>query len=214
ANTLVKAVAGSEPEDIIHDTALFSLTAIGSQVFPAVRAYIRYGRNTQTKTSLAEVIGQIGRRERDAFDLLRSIWEHATWPQNRRSVALAFGDLKDRRAIPLLQAALSDSKADALDLDYVRWALEQLGVKTPSPQERPSHINLPAPHNPRLIYEGDTERILRLRYTPWGEPLCPDCGSPLVLHESGEWIHLQQRSTARSAAPATPRAKRRRRKRR
>mgnify|MGYP000228348068 CR=1 FL=1 len=211
APVLVKAVAASTPEDIIHDAALFSLMAIGNPAFPAVRAYMRYGRNIGTKTSLAEVIGRIGRRERESFDLLRQVWEEAEWSQNRRVVALAFGDLKDRRAVPLLQAALSDKKADAIDLDYIRWALAQFGIGTPPQQRRSSRMNVPPPYNPRLIHDMETETVQRLRYTPWGEPLCPDCGSPLIPGKDGELIHPPQQVASRSGAGGSKRKKRRKR---
>lgn len=197
-DTLVSTVADSEPEDIIHDAALFSLMLIGRPALSAVQAYFRYGRAIQTKSSLAEVLGCIGRRSRDSFDFLRQVWETANWTENRRTVALAFGDLGDRRAIPLLQATLEDQSADALDLDYVCWALQRLDVPAPPPfSKRSSRLKTPAPYNPRLIYdEFDTPQ--RLEYTAWGEPLCPDCGRPLVQDESGEWTHSPEPPTHRS----------------
>ncbi len=200
ADTLVGAAADSRPEHVIHDAALFSLMAIGWPALPAVQAYFRYGRDVETKTSLAKVLGRIGRRSPDTFDLLRQVWEATDWAQNRRTVALAFGDLRDRRATPLLQAALKDRTADRLDLNYVHWALQRLGVPAPPPSTRESsRLKTPAPYNPRLIYdEFDTPR--RLRYTTWNEPLCPDCGQPLMQDESGEWTHPPEAAASHSAA--------------
>jgi HEAT repeat protein len=208
AETLVGAVADSQPEDIIHDAALFSLIAIGRPALSAVQAYCHYGRNVETKADLAEVLGRIGRRDKETFDLLRQAWEAADWTQNRRTVALAFGDLRDRRAIPLLQAALADRNADALDVAYVHWALQRLGVSAPLPERRSSRLRVPAPYNPRLIYD-EAGIPRRLKYTVWGEPLCPDCGQPFVQDENGEWIHPSERLARRS----TPAKKRRKRKR-
>jgi len=212
AHVLVKAVAASTPEDIIHDAALFSLMAIGSPAFPAVRAYMRYGRNIETKTSLAEVIGRIGRRERESFDLLRQVWEEAGWFQNRRTVALAFGDLQDRRAVPLLQAALDDKKADAMDFEYICWALAQFGIRIPPRQRHSSRTNVPPPYNPRLIQDLETETFQRLYYTPWGEPICPDCGSPLIPGKDGELVHPPQKLVA--SHPGTESSKRKKRRKR
>jgi HEAT repeat protein len=211
ADALVSAVADSTPEDVIHDAALSSLMAVGRLALPAVQAYLRYGRAVETKTSLAEVLGRIGRRSRDTLNLLRQVWETAEWTQNRRMVALAFGDLRDRRVIPLLQAALEDRSADALDLDYVHWALRRLGAPAPPPTTRRSRrLKTPAPHNPRLIYdESDTPQ--RLKYTAWGKPLCPDCGQPLVQDENDEWIHSSEPPAGR---PATRNQRKRKRKRR
>jgi len=189
SDALVSAVADSTPRDVIHDAATFSLMSIGRPALPAVRAYFRYGRAIETKASLAEVLGRIGRQRPDTFNILRQTWRMADWTQNRRMVALAFGDLRDRRAISLLQSALDDRSADALDKDYVRWALQRLGAQAPAPRTRRSlRLKTPAPHNARLIYD-ESDAAHRLRYTPWGEPLCPDCGKPLVLDENGSWIH-------------------------
>jgi len=210
-DTLVSAVADSRPEDIIHEAALFSLMNIGRPAISAVQAYFRYGRDVETKTALAEVLGCIGRRNTDVFDLLRRVWETADWAQNRRMVALAFGDLRDRRAIPFLQAAWEDQAADGLDLDYVHWALHQLGAPAPPllPQ-KPSRLKTPASYNPRLIYdEFDTPQ--RLRYTAWGEPLCPDCGQPLVRDENGEWTHSPELPDTHSDPRRTRRKEDRRR---
>ena len=214
ADTLVSTVADSRPEDVIHDAALFSLMTIGRPVLPAVQAYFRYGRDIETKTSLAEVLGRIGQRSPDSFTFLRQVWEAADWSQNRRMVALAFGDLRDRRAIPLLQAALKDRAADALDLSYAHWALGRLGAPAPPlPVEESSRLRTPAPYNPRLIYDEFGEP-LRLKYNAWGEPLCPDCGQPLVQDESGEWVHPPEPPARRATATGQRRHKRKRKRRR
>ena len=207
-DALVNAVADSDPEDVIHEAALFSLLAIGRPALSAVQAYFRYGRDVETKTALAEVLGCIGRRNTDAFDLLRQVWEDADWNQNRRMVALGFGDLRDRRAIPLLQAALNDRKTDALDQEYISWALQRMGVQEP-PKKKSSRLKTPAPHSSRLIYD-EFDIPQRSKYTPWGEPLCPDCGKPFVLDKDGEWSHPPERTTHR---PVPKSAKRRRKKR-
>lgn len=200
ADALVNAVADSRPDDVIHEAALFSLMAIGHPALPAVQAYFRYGRDVATKASLAEVLGRIGQRSSDSFELLREVWEEAEWTQNRRMVALAFGDLRDRRAVPLLKATLQDWDADALDLDYVAWALRRLGVQAPELPQRSSRLKTPAPYTPRLLY--DNEGYLRhLKHTAWGEPLCPDCGKPLVMDKDGEWAHPPE-PTSKRAAPA------------
>ena len=212
ADTLVSVVAESVPDDIIHDAALFGLMSIGPSAIPAVQAYLRYGRDVETKTALAEVLGHIGRRSPDTFDLLRQVWEAAGWPQNRRTVALAFGDLRDRRAIPLLQAALKDRAADALDLSYVYWALERLGAPAPPPSaKKSSRLESPAPYNPRLIYD-DVGDSYRLKYNAWGEPLCPDCGQPLVQDKSGAWVHPPESSSRHTTSSRTRRGRKRKRR--
>lgn len=188
ADALVEAVADSQPDDYIQSTAVFGLMNIGRLARPAVQAYFRYGRDIKTKTVLAEVLGQIGRRGSEDFDFLQEAWEAANWEQNRRMVALAFGDLRDRRAIPLLQTALEDPTADSLDLEYVHWALRQLGVSPPPRPRRPSGLQTPAPPDPRLIYD-EYNRPQRLKYNAWGEPLCPDCGKPLAEDEEGALVH-------------------------
>ncbi|MFQ6102093.1 MAG: HEAT repeat domain-containing protein [Anaerolineae bacterium] len=209
ADALVSAVADSRPGDIINDAALFSLMVIGRPALSAVQAYFRYGRDIETKTSLAEVLGHVGRRSKDSFDLLRQVWEAADWRQNRRMVALAFGDLRDRRAIPLLKAALDDRSADALDSDYIHWALQQLGTPVPPAEKKSPRLKTTAPYNPRLIYD-ELDNTQRLRYTTWGEPLCPDCGQPLVWDESGEWTHSPEPPVHRPASRRRKRKKKRR----
>ncbi|MDY7077647.1 MAG: hypothetical protein SXV54_12065, partial [Chloroflexota bacterium] len=212
-DALVCAVADSQNEDSIHEAALFSLINIGRPALPAVQTYFRYGRKVETKTSLAEVLGSIGRQSLESFDLLQQVWKTADWTQNRRMVALAFGDLRDRRAIPLLQAALQDRDADALDLDYVHWALQRLGTPaTPSPTKKPPRLKTPPPHSPRLFYD-EQGMPQRWMHTPWGEPICPDCNQPLVLDKDGEWGHPPEQP-ARRSAPASAKRKQKRKKRR
>ncbi len=208
ANALVSAVADSQPDDVIHEAALFSLMAIGRPALSTVQAYFRYGRDVTAKASLAEVLGRIGQRSADTFDLLRQVWEEAGWTQNRRMVALAFGDLGDRRAVPLLKAALQDRNADALDLDYVAWALQRLGAPVSEVPQRSARLKTPAPYTPRLLYDEDGY-VKRLRHTAWGEPLCPDCGKPLMVDEDGEWVHPPE-PTPQRAAPARKRRRKRR----
>lgn len=207
-DALVSIVADSDPEDVIHEAALFSLLNIGRPALSAVQSYFLYGRKVETKTTLAEALGCIGRRNTGDFDLLRQVWEAADWAQNRRMVALAFGDLRDRRAIPLLQASLEDRRTDALDQEYISWALQRLGVQEP-PKKKSSRLKTPASHSPRLIYD-EFDVPQRSKYTPWGEPLCPDCGKPFVLSKDGEWIHPPERKAHRPA----PKSKKRRRKKR
>ena len=197
---LVRVVADSEPQDIVHDAALFSLMAIGSPAFPAVEAYVHYGCSNETKTSLAEVLGCIGQKNPHTFALLRQVWEAADWSQNRRMVALAFGDLRDQRALPLLRSALQDQAADRLDVDYVHWALRQLGIQAPPPSmKKSSRLITPAPYNYRLFYD-EFDVPQRAKYTVWGEPLCPDCGQPLVQDESGNWTHPPEQPSFRPAS--------------
>jgi HEAT repeat protein len=213
ADTLVRTVANSDPEDIIHDAALFSLMAIGSQALPAVQAYMRYGRQIETRACLAEVLAHVGRKSPNTFDLLRQVWEAATWEQNRRMVALAWGDLGDHRATSLLQSALEDRSADELDLAYAHWALHRLaGQAPPLPQAAPGHLNAPAPANPRLIPD-PSGPSRRLRYSVWGEPLCLDCGQPLVRDASGHWTHPPEKP-AGGLAPAGGRHRRKGKRRR
>lgn len=212
AGTLVGVVAEAVPDDIVYDAAVFGLMSIGPSAIPAVQAYLRYGRDVETKTALAEVLGCVGRRSPDTFDLLRQVWEDAGWPQNRRTVALAFGDLRDRRAVPLLQAALKDRAADALDQSYVYWALRQLGAPPSSPPVKmSSRLEALMPYNPRLIYD-DVGAAHRLRFSAWGEPLCPECGQPLVQSESGEWVHPPESSSRHAISSRTRRRRKRKRR--
>ncbi len=212
ADTLVSVVAESAPDDIIYDAALFGLMGIGPSAIPAVQAYLRYGRDVETKTALAEVLGCVGRRSPDTFDLLRQVWEDAGWSQNRRTVALAFGDLRDRRAIPLLQAVLEDRAADVLDQSYVYWALRQLGAPPSSPPVKvSSRLKALVPYNPRLIYD-DVGAAHRLKFSAWGEPLCPECGQPLVQSESGEWVHPPKSSSRHAASSRTRRRRKKKRR--
>jgi len=214
ADTLVSVVADSQPQDVIHDAALFSLMAIGRPALPAVRAYFLYGRSIETKTSLAEVLGRIGRQRQDTFDLLRQVWETTDWTENRRTVALAFGDLRDRRAIPLLQTALEDPHTDALDVDYIHWSLLHLGTQPPPiPIGKSSRLKTPAPYNRRLIYD-EFDTAQRLKYTAWGEPLCPDCGKLLALDRDGNWTHPPEAPSHQSASSSTKRRRKKRKKRR
>ena len=212
ADTLVGVVAESVPDDIVHDAALFGLMGIGPSAIPAVQAYLRYGRDVETKTALAEVLGRVGRRSPDTFDLLRQVWEDAGWSQNRRTVALAFGDLRDRRAVPLLQAALKDRAADVLDQSYVYWALRQLGAPLSSPPVKvSSRLKALVPYNPRLVYD-DVGAAHRLKFSAWGEPLCPECGQPLVQSESGEWVHPPKSSSRHAASSRTRRRRKKKRR--
>jgi hypothetical protein len=170
ADTLVSVVAESAPDDIVYDAALFGLMGIGPSAIPAVQAYLRYGRDVETKTALAEVLGRVGRRSPDTFDLLRQVWEDAD------------------------------------------WALRQLGAPSSSPPVKvSSRLKALVPYNPRLIYD-DVGAAHRLKFSAWGEPLCPECGQPLVQSESGEWVHPPKSSSRHAASSRTRRRRKKKRR--
>ncbi len=67
-------------------------------------------------------------------------------PPEEVPAALAFGDLRDHRAIPRPQAALENQPADRLDLDYVHvgssaraTAPRSVSRRTTRQQERKKH---------------------------------------------------------------------------
>jgi hypothetical protein len=185
----------SNPNTYIHDATIFSLAAMGSSALPAIKRYYRYGQSVTKKATLAEVLGLAGEDDPEVFHLLKEVWEAANWTQNRRAVAMAFGDLGDRRAEPLLREAARDPRADALDRDYVWLALLELGVQASKPPQTLSNrLRTPAPSNPRVLYD-ELDIPQRVRYTAWGEAICPDCGDLMVKDESGRFIHLGRRST-------------------
>lgn len=195
ADTLVWAMVLSNPNTYIHDATIFSLAAMGSPALPAIKRYYRYGQSVTKKATLAEVLGLAGEDDPEVFHLLKEVWEAANWTQNRRAVAMAFGDLGDRRAEPLLREAARDPRADALDRDYVWLALLELGVQASKPPQTLSNrLRTPAPSNPRVLYD-ELDIPQRVRYTAWGEAICPDCGDLMVKDESGRFIHLGRRST-------------------
>lgn len=190
ADTLVWAMVLSRPNTYIHDAAIFSLTALGTGALPAVKRYYRYGQDVAKKATLAEVLGLVGEDDRAVFPLLKEVWEAADWAQNRRAVALAFGDLGDLRAEPLLQEAVRDPRADRLDRDYVWLALMELGVNAPNPPQTLSQrLRTPAPTSPRVTHD-ELGRPQRLIYTAWGEAICPDCGDLMVENKRGRFVHL------------------------
>jgi HEAT repeat protein len=190
ADMLVWTVSMTEPAAYVHEAAIFSLTAMGRAALPAIKRYYQYGQDVFIKATLAEVLGQVGEDDPQAFPLLREVWKAADWTQNRRAVALALGDLGDRRAEPLLQQAAQDPRADALDRDYVWLALMELGVKAPPPPQTLSNrLRTAAPPSPRLLYS-ERDQPRRVKYTAWGEAICPDCGDLMVEDESGHFVHL------------------------
>ncbi len=200
ADILASIVVATPPDAVIRDAAILSLMALGRAALHPVQMYLRYGRDPKATAALAEVLGHVGRGDPESFPLLERAWRTTDWADGRRMVALALGDLRDRRAVPLLQEALEDPQADALDLDYVWWALLELGVPAKPPSPPSSHLRTPAPINQRLIYDED-DRPRRLRYTAWGEPLCPDCGRPLIVDEEGDLVHPPEPEPALRARP-------------
>jgi hypothetical protein len=69
--------------------------------------------------------------------------------------------------------------------------LQQLGGRIPPQAPQQANLSDTAAmytYSPRLIYD-EFNIPQRLRYTPWGEPICPDCGQPLIQDEDGQWEH-------------------------
>lgn len=190
ADTLVWSVVLSNPQAYIHDAAIFSLIALGPAALPAVKRYYRYGQDVTKKATLAEVLGLVGQKDPEVFPLMKDVWEAADWTQNRRAVALAFGDLGDPRAEPLLREAAQNPRADTLDRDYVWLAMMELGIKaSPPPQTLSNRLRTPAPASPRVIYN-EMDRPQRLEHTAWGEAICPDCGDLMIEDKRGRLVHL------------------------
>ena len=144
------------------------------------------------------MLGLVGQDDPEVFPLLKNVWEAADWADNRRAIALAFGDLGDRRAEPLLREAMRDPRADALDRTYAWLALRELGVDAPPPpQTLTDRLRTIAPASPRVMPD-ELDRPQRVEYTAWGEGICPDCGQLMVEDESGRWVHLRTRSSTSS----------------
>jgi len=112
-----------------------------------------------------------------------------------------------------MQSALEDRSADELDLAYVHWALQRLAGQVPPLAEAASpRLNTPAPASPRLVHDA-SGTPQRTRYSVWGEPLCVDCGQPLVRDASGHWTHPPDKP-AGGPAPVNTRHRRKRKRRR
>ena len=229
AETLVEVVAETEWDAALFESAILALLALERAAFPAVADYFRYGQDVETKVALAEVLVNAGQREPETYPWLATLWREAAWDQQRRLVAVAFGDLKDRRAVPLLRQALEDPQADDVDRDYVRWALQQLGEPAPPAPEqkgflanlfRGQKVKTPLPARERLLFDEEQGIYQRARFTVWGEPLCPHCGRPMAWDErEGTWVHPPSTTPSAPAKPkrkkkkARKRAKKRKRRR-
>jgi len=214
ADALIHAVAENDTDDILYHAALFGLMHIGKPALPAVKNYFLYGRNTTTKAFLAEVLGIIGRRDRSVFPILQSAWESTDWTQHRRMIALGFGGLGDRRAVPLLRAALNDPEADVVDVDYVRAALMELGeIVSPTKRRTSSKPRTPPPFDVRIVVDEDGFPR-RIKYTSWREPICPHCGNPFIRGEDGVWEHPQESEGTGRRPRRSKRTKKQRKKRR
>lgn len=198
ADMLVEMVILTTPTMYLHDAAIFSLIALGPPALAAVKRYYRYGQSIAKKATLAEVLGLVGQDDPQVFHLLREVWETASWTDNRRAIALAFGDLGDRRAEPLLREAMRDPRADTLDRTYAWLALMELGIDAPPPPRTLSdRLRTIAPASPRVVHD-EFDRPQRIEYTAWGEGICPDCGQLVIEDESGRWVHLGTHSSKSS----------------
>lgn len=197
---LVDIVAETGWDNVIHEAARLALLEIGRPAYPAVSRYLRYGRDVGTKVALAGVLARCGRSEAETFSLLAGLWQETAWSEYRRLVAVALGELGDRRALPLLREALDATESDFVDQLYLRWALQQLGEPVEAdPSARHFYgrfsgkprIDMPTLWPPTLVQDEETEQLARPRFNVWGERLCPDCGARMAwVGEEEEWVHL------------------------
>jgi hypothetical protein len=127
--TLIDIVAASEPADIIQSQAMFALEEIGSPAAPAVLDTIHYTRDRDLKADLASVLGKVARGRADAFDTLVAVFNELKWDEFRLFAVVGMADLGDRRAIPILEQALTDPALPEMDRRDVIGALEELGAR-------------------------------------------------------------------------------------
>ncbi len=134
--TLIDIIADSDPSEIIRNQAMFALEAIGAPATPAVLDTIRYSRNRELKADLAPILGKIGRGRADTFDTLVKLYKELQWDEFRIFPIMGMADLGDRRAIPILEQALTDPTLPEMDRREVIAALQDLGAR---PKTHPPH---------------------------------------------------------------------------
>ncbi len=134
--TLIDIIAASEPADIIQNQAMFALEKIGAPAAPAVLDTIHYTRDRDLKADLATILGKVGRGRADTFDTLAALYKELKWDEFRIFAVAGMADLGDRRAIPILEQALTDPELSEMDRREVIGALEEFGARPKSP--RPS----------------------------------------------------------------------------
>ncbi len=153
--TLIDTIAASESGEIIRDQAMFALEAIGAPAAPAVLDTLRYSRNRELKADLASILGKIGRGRAGTFDALVKLYKELKWGESRIFTVMGMADLGDRRAIPILEQALTDPALPKWDRDEVNGALEELGARPQARPPRPTIVLPPLRAHPAKLGRND-----------------------------------------------------------
>lgn len=133
---LIDIVAGTIGTDHfeVAEAASNALAIMGEPALRPLLDFIRYSDNDSARVELAVPLAEVGQGDLRAYDALVQFfeevdWEVDEWGNGKANAAYALGILGDRRAVPLLEAALDDPMADEHARELITIALGDLGAE-------------------------------------------------------------------------------------
>jgi HEAT repeat protein len=126
AEPLLQALVLTEPGDLLREHILATLTEIGQPALPPLLEALSYSHDRPFKLSLASVLGQVGRGSDLAYQALLALVD-STCDQPDSALALfGLAELRDPRAVPVLQKALAQNRLHPVDRDELEAMLDDL----------------------------------------------------------------------------------------
>jgi hypothetical protein len=127
---LLQALTLTEAGDLVREQILATLEEIGQPALPAILEIFSYSREHQIKFSLASLLGKIGQGDERAYQCLCDLCDLTSDHPDAALALLGLAELRDPRAIPLLEKALRRKNLIPLDRDEIEAALEDLSGHT------------------------------------------------------------------------------------
>jgi hypothetical protein len=123
---LLQVLTLTEAGDLVREQILATLEAIGQPALPAILEAFSYSHDRQIKLSLASVLGKIGQGSEQAYQSLCALYDLTSDHPDSALALYGLAELRDSRAVPLLQKALLRNRLHPLDRDELEAALDDL----------------------------------------------------------------------------------------
>lgn len=135
-DALIDVVAGTIDSELFEmaEAASNALGIIGEPARKLMLEFVQYSDNDSARVELALPLAEVGRGDPQTYEILVQLfeeidWQVDEWGTGKADVAYALGVLGDQRAVPLLEAALTDPAADDFDRETIETALTDLGAE-------------------------------------------------------------------------------------